>query len=87
MSHLALVKTKRFHHSFNANYCLKWLESQGFRVLSVKNDEVTPRIIIQRTTLCDKLEDAHQVYERSLHEEHRYMEVLRFGCEIRWGAI
>lgn len=95
--HLSLIKTfrpicaQRFEIAEQASRCVKWLQIQGFEVLYVQKGRDNPSIIIRPSPLCDKLEGAVAVYERSLRFERRYKTVTRLHCEVRWedkgGAV
>ena len=68
-----------------ADYCARWLKVQGLEVLLVeKGTRTPPRIHVRYSPLCDRIEGAVMVYERSVQGERRYKSVMRFGCEVRW---
>jgi hypothetical protein len=67
-----------------ANFCVKWLKSQGIKVMRVEGDEKQPRIIVKHNARCDFFEGIVQSYERSQYGERRRAFVHRFGCEIKW---
>src|SRR5665647_3375892 len=49
----------RFEVAASADYCVRWLKSQGFEVLAVSDG---PRILVRSGPLCDRLEGAVQGY-------------------------
>ncbi|OGS90825.1 MAG: hypothetical protein A2Z95_06045 [Gallionellales bacterium GWA2_60_18] len=67
-----------------ADYCVKWLKSQGFSVIRVEPGAVGPRIVIHASPLCKQLDGTVCAYERSLLGERRYSFATRFECEVRW---
>lgn len=76
---------ERLAAAARADYCVRWLKSQGFEVLYVQKGPRNPRVIIRTSPLCEKLEGAVRMYER-LHgkPEKRYWVAIRFDCEVRW---
>lgn len=83
----ALIETpkqQRFEVAEQANRCVKWLKIQGFEVLRVQKGQRVPLITIRTCPLCDQLEGAIAVYERSLKGAQRYKKVMRLDCEVRW---
>lgn len=67
-----------------ASHCIKWLRIQGFVVRHVLKGHNGPLIIVEASPLCDQLEGAIAVYERSLKGAQRYKKVMRLDCEVRW---
>jgi hypothetical protein len=65
-------------------YCLSWLRAQGFTALGVEPNRRNPRIHIEPSPLCAKLEGIVRCYERTRMQETHYWVAIRFGCEIRW---
>lgn len=92
-AHWTLIETKRpvcaqrFEIAEQANHCVKWLKVQGFVVPHVQQGRCSPLIIIRPSPLCEQIEGAIGVYERSLHGEQRYKVAMRLGCEVRWDDL
>ena len=76
---------QRMEIAARADYCVKWLQAQGFEVLRVEATRRNPRVNIRTSPLCEQLEGAVRMYER-LHSkpEKRYWVAIRFDCEVRW---
>lgn len=73
----------RFEVAAQADYCVRWLKSQGFDVLAVSDG---PRILVRSGPLCDRLEGAVQGYSRGPKGVERYKAVIRHDCEVRWAV-
>jgi len=70
-----------------ADYCVKWLKTQGIKVQRVEGDTDQPRIIVKYSDRCDLFEGITHAYERSAaYGERRYAWVYRFGCQIKWAV-
>ncbi len=69
-----------------ADYCVRWLKSQGIKVKRVEGDNQQPRIIVKHNALCERLEGITLAYERSQYGERRFGWVFRFGCQIKWAV-
>ena len=70
--------------ALETDHCVKWLKAQGFEVLTVQKGKRNPRITIRTSPLCEQLEGAVRMYERSAQGERRYWVAIRFDCEVRW---
>lgn len=65
--------------------CLTWLEVHGFTVFNVAKMKKPPKITLYyKSSICDKLEGAVEVFQRTAGGERRYRFCHRFGCELRW---
>lgn len=67
-----------------AEQCVKWLKAQGFTVLGVRVGRRNPRIDIQSSGLCMRLEGAVYITERKNLGIKRGWVAIRHGCEVRW---
>lgn len=70
--------------AFVAERCVTWLKVQGFEVLRVESGRRTPRITIRTSPLCEQLEGAVRMYERTKDGARRYWFAIRLDCEVRW---
>ena len=69
-----------------ADYCVRWLKTQGLKVQRVEGDTAQPRIIVKYSELCERMgDDIVLAYERSFVGERRYGWVFRFGCQVKWS--
>lgn len=75
----------RLNTALRADYCKKWLKSQGYEVLYVLPGMDKPRVFIKNSPLCDKLDGAVHRFERCAGVEHRYWFAIRHDCEVRWN--
>lgn len=71
----------RFEIATRADFCVRWLRSQGLEVLAVSNG---PRILVRYSPQCDQFEGAVQGYWRGPKGVERYQAVIRLDCEVRW---
>jgi hypothetical protein len=71
-------------NNWNVERCINWLKDQGFDVLYAQRGKRLPRIAIRVSPLCDRLEGAVRMYERTEMGELRYWVAIRFDCEVRW---
>lgn len=86
---LSQARTKLAHDRFElaaeADFCVKWLKSQGFKIIKVgKGVTDRPRIEIEPSPLCSKLEDITRGYWKSMDREYRFCMVYRYQCEVVW---
>ena len=78
-------QTVRLNTALRADYCKKWLKSQGYEVMHVLPGLDKPRVFIKNSPLCDKLEGAVHRFERCAGVERRYWFAIRHNCEVRWN--
>ena len=69
----------------DADYCARWLASQGLDVIAIQKGPVLPIVIIRASELCKRFEGQAKAYERGPKGEARYRFVTRLGCEVRWA--
>lgn len=83
-----ITQAERLEAAAQADFCVKWLQAQGFEVLYVHKGPRNPRVNIRTSPLCEQLEGAVRMYER-LHGKpaKRYWVAIRFGCEVRWTEM
>jgi len=75
---------KRQRDEINIEQCANWLYHQGFRILGTETGLRNPRITIACCPLCEQLEGAVRMYERSQQGDRRYWVAIRFDVEVRW---
>lgn len=79
---------RRLQIAAQANQCVKWLEINGFEVICISKEILTPpRIIIRNSPLCNELDGVAMGYERNKRGSKHYRFVMRFDCEVRWEIL